>query len=42
MGVQYRIVSIEGHEGPWACGKMAKAWKAYKQTRRAANQNGKA
>lgn len=37
MGVQRRIVSRDGHEGPWVCGKMAEVWKAYKRMRRAAN-----
>jgi hypothetical protein len=37
MGVQRRIVSRNGHTGPWVCGKMAEVWKAYKRMRKAAN-----
>jgi hypothetical protein len=35
MGVQRRIVSRDGHKGPWVCGKMAEVWKAYKRMRKA-------
>ena len=37
LGVQRRIVSRDGHEGPWVCGKTAEAWKAYKRMRKTAN-----
>jgi len=37
MGVQRRIVSRDGHTGPWVCGKMAEVWKAYTRMRKAAN-----
>ena len=35
MGVQRRIVSRDGHKGPWVCGKMTEVWKAYKRMRKA-------
>jgi len=37
MGIQRRIVSIDGHQVPWVCGKMADVWKAYKQMRKQMN-----
>lgn len=37
MGVQRRIVSRDGHQGPWVCGTMSEVWKAYKRMRKAAN-----
>lgn len=39
MGVQFRIVSRKGHEGPWREGKDGKsgqtlAWASYKEMRK--------
>lgn len=38
MGMQFRVVSSEGHVGPWCEGSKSLAWKKYKQMRKAQNR----